>query len=430
MVAPGAGMQYATPANYYGAPMDSGAMGGEVMSDGSCSCSDCQASMSDCGGCGDCDACGYEPNVLFGGSGGGWFHGDGRGYHVGAGIGSLLAFLLPYGEGGCCAPHWFDLHAEAVFLKRDNSDEPFWEFSRLGPQGPAVITSDDLAFDTYEPSMRITGTYQTGPGSNLEFTYFGLNDYSESQSAISEEDQLYAVFDNFSLDDEGNPDPESEIEQLHQAEFQKVKLDSDFDSLELNFRRRWTSSSCLVQGSWLVGVRYIDLSDTLQFDSLALRDTEPPAGEDDSGGAARYLLKTRNFMTGGQLGGDVWVCLLPGLRLGFDGKAGIFGNNAKVDTTFTGFDPFDPSGEGFIGFIDPERLDNDKVTFMGEAALLLTYQVNARLALRGGYQVVYFDGVATALSNFNPTVTDREPFMDDGASLTYDGFNAGFEWMW
>jgi hypothetical protein len=206
-----------------------------------------------------------------------------------------------------------------------------------------------------------------------------------------------------------------------------VDLSSDFDSIELNYRRRWTTSSCLVQGSWLVGVRYIDLSDTLRFYSEASREG-PDAfpGEDDTGGTAEYLLKTRNFMTGAQLGGDAWVCLLPGLRLGFDGKAGIFGNNCKSDMTFDGYDIYDV----YQGVLPPEHLDNDKVSFMGEGALLLTYQVNARFAIRGGYQIVYFDGVATGLGNFNPDITGREARLDDGSSLTYDGYNIGLEWMW
>jgi hypothetical protein len=349
------------------------------------------------------------------------------GYHqgpLGSHLASVLAALAPYSETGCCAPHWFDVHAEAVFLRRDD-DAAFRELVRLGPLGPALITTDDLSLDTLDPSLRITGTWQTGPGSNLEFTYFGLNESSEKVEVRSADDLLFAAFDNFSVDASGVPVPEAEIEQFHRAEYQRVKLDSDFDSLELNYRRRWMGPTCLVQGSWLLGVRYFELKDRLTFYSFADRDIDLPPGE-ESGGDALYNLRTRNYMTGAQLGGDMWVCLLPGLRVGLDGKAGIYGNNVKVNTTLDGHDPYD----NFVSFIEPEALGNDKVSLIGELSLLLTYQLTHNLTFRGGYQMLWVEGVATALDNFNSDITQRVPTMSDGDSLFYDGFTVGGEWMW
>ncbi len=337
---------------------------------------------------------------------------------LGRHLAGLLAMLAPYSETTCCAPHWFDVHAEAVFLRRDD-DAAFQEFSRLGPVGPAVITSNDLALDSLDPSLRITGVWQTGPGSNLEFTYFGLNDSSEQAEVTSPTDQLYAAFENFGLD--------GEIEQLHQAEYQRVSLDSKFNSLELNYRRRWMGPTCLTQGSWLVGVRHFQLEDRLQFYSYADRDQELPPGE-ESGGDALYDLKTRNYMTGAQVGGDAWLCLLPGLRLGLDGKAGIYGNNVKINTTMDGHDPYD----NYIAFITPEALGNDVVSFIGELQFLMTYQVSHNFTVRGGYQMMFVEGVAIAMENFNPTlaVNERIPLVVDDGSLFYDGFTIGAEYMW
>lgn len=372
-------------------------------------------SVSDAEGCegGDCE--GTSEYLL---------HDGYRRGPLGSHLASVLSVLAPYSETGCCAPHWFDVHAEAVFLRRDD-DAAFREFVRLGPLGDPLITSNDLSFDTLDPSLRITGTWQTGPGSNLEFTYFGLNESSEKKEVRSADDLLYAAFDNFSLDNNGVPVPDSEIEQFHRAEYQRVKLDSDFDSLELNYRRRWMGPTCLVQGSWLLGVRYFELQDRLRFFSFADRDSVLPPGE-DSGGDGLYDLRTRNFMTGAQLGGDMWLCLLPGLRLGLDGKGGIYGNNVKVNTTIDGHDPYD----NYIAFISPEALGNDKVSFIGELSLLLTYQLTHSITFRGGYQMVWVEGVATALDNFNPDITQRIPTMADGGSLFYDGFTVGGEWMW
>ncbi len=57
----------------------------------------------------------------------------GRHGHGGGHLASLLSWLAPYSEAGCCAPHWFDVHAEAVFLRRDD-DAPYLG---LHPAGPA-----------------------------------------------------------------------------------------------------------------------------------------------------------------------------------------------------------------------------------------------------------------------------------------------------
>ncbi len=388
---------------------------------------------------GESDASAGSAEVTDGGGSEYLFEGGSGSQGFGSGCGSgcgplagMLSWLAPYSETGCCAPHWFDVHAEAVFLRRDD-DAPFREFTRVTAVGDAVIASDNLEFDTLDPSLRITGVYQTGPGSNLEFTYFGLNESSEEASAYSADDALYAAFDNFSINEFGVPVPDAEIEQLHQAEYQRVNLDSDFDSLELNFRRRWMGPTCLVQGSWVIGVRYFDLQDQLRFYSYANRDLDDPiaAGQEETGGEAWYNLKTRNYMTGAQLGGDVWMCLLPGLRVGLDGKMGIYGNNVKVDTFMEGVDPYDPDPDNrYRVFIGPEKLGNDKVSFIGELQLLLTYQISHNFTLRGGYQMLFVEGVASAMDNFNPTITERVPSMVDGGSLFYDGFTAGAEWMW
>ena len=73
---------------------------------------------------------------------------------------------------------------------------------------------------------------------------------------------------------------------------------------------------------------------------------------------------------------------------------------------------------------------NDKVSFIGELEFLMTYQVSHNFTVRGGYQMLFVEGVAIAMENFNPDVTARVPRMSDGGSLFYNGFTIGAEWMW
>jgi hypothetical protein len=325
--------------------------------------------------------------------------------------------VTPYNESGCCGPHWFDVHAEVVFLRRD-SQAPFWVYSKIitDPFDPGIpaLTSADVQFDEFEPSFRITGTTQTGPGSNLEFTYLGLNDYSQTAQVADEAGNLFAVFDNF------GQFPSEPLEGFHEADFQEIKLDTSFFSLELNYRRRWVGPTCLLQGSWLIGIRYFQLQDRLRFFSTDVDEDEPTLMVD-----AVYTAKTRNYMTGFQLGGDIWACVLPGLHVGLDLKAGLYGNNLKVDNNAESVDMDDRTP-----FFAPETLGKDKVSFVGEVGAIITYQLSHQFTLRGGYQMVFVEGVATAEDNFNPEITERVPFINDGDSLFYDGFTAGLECMW
>jgi hypothetical protein len=337
-------------------------------------------------------------------------------HRLGPGVGSLLAWLAPYGEGGCCAPHWFDIHAEAVFLALDNGGRSV-VFSRLeGPAGAAQITSADLGFDE-ELGMRISGAYQTGPGSNLEFTYLGLLDHISTARADSADNNLFSVFSNFGA--------LPNLQFFDNAFLQQVQHRSRLDSFELNYRRRWIGPTCTLQGSWLAGVRYAQVQEQIRWFSQGV----PVGGTAANPGTGRYDLDVGNYMTGFQLGGDAWICILPGLNVGFDGKAGIYGNNTSQRSRMSSFDP----GTGFQGIVD-ERVSGGQFSFLGEAALLATYRVNHQFTIRGGYQMLFIEGVATAMDNFNPsnpTVNPpRTPFLSDGADRFYHGFTLGAEWMW
>jgi len=248
-------------------------------------------------------------------------------------------------------------------------------------------------------------------------------DFGESSSVAGNED-LLSVFSDFT-----NQDPQGEgLEQFDLANFQQVRLSNDFDSLELNFRRRWIGPTCTVQGSWLVGVRYVRVKERIRWLSYAERDTTGD-GLADTGGTGHYELDAANYMPGAQLGGDMWVCLIPGLSVGIDGKCGLLGNNASQRTLIHSFDLVD----NFQGILPLEKVTNDKVTLIGELSLVLTYRLNHNFTLRGGYEVVVLDGVATALENFNPDVpqlTTRTPYLADGGRMFYDGYSFGVEWMW
>jgi hypothetical protein len=387
----GAGFSFVSPASYAGG--DGMYSQGPMVMDGSGSC--------------DCDECAGTGSGLR------------RGHRLGQGIRSILALLAPYGEGRLLCPALVR-HPRGSRVSESGQWWAICEFSR-DTSGISRITSNDLGLSD-EPGMRITGAYQTGPGSNLEFTYLGLFDYSTTARATGNEDLLSAFSDFTDLA------PPNGLEQFDLANLHQVTHSHNFDSLELNYRRRWLGPTCAIQGSWLVGIRYARVQEKLRWLSVAERDSN---GDGIAGYRWRRILQPgrNNYMTGAQLGGDTWFCLLPGLNFGIDGKLGIYGNNVSQRTSIYSIDFEDE----FIGILPEEKVSNDKVTFIGELNLLVTYRLNHKFTLRGGYNMVFIDGVATAMNNFNPDIpqlTTRTPFLSDGASLFYDGFSIGAEYMW
>ena len=93
-------------------------------------------------------------------------------------------------------------------------------------------------------------------------------------------------------------------------------------------------------------------------------------------------------------------------------KAGIYGN--YTDSLF------DSSSTGVLG---------DKTThaaFVGEVGLMGIVQVTGCMSVRGGYQVMWLDGVAIASDQFqslNPV--NPKPYV--GGTLLYHGAYAGVE---
>jgi hypothetical protein len=150
----------------------------------------------------------------------------------------------------------------------------------------------------------------------------------------------------------------------------------------------------------------------------------------DTNGIADFDVNTNNSLTGFQMGGDLWFCVIPGLRIGGEAKAGIFGNHASQGSTITATSlvlPFE------------EQVKVNDVAFVGNLDLLMLYRLNYNWTLKVGYQFLFVDGVALASENFNPTppaifsgggTLIRRPTINDNGNALYHGLMLGAEFMW
>ncbi|MFI4874002.1 MAG: hypothetical protein ACIALR_01605, partial [Blastopirellula sp. JB062] len=215
-------------------------------------------------------------------------------------------------------------------------------------------------------------------------------------------------------------DPFGGYTESDQANFASLSLSNRFDSIELNLKRGWTGAGCWFQGSWWGGFRYFRLSEESNY--VTQTNT----------GSMNYAVETDNDMYGAQIGGDLTSRLTTRLSLTGFIEAGLFGNRGVQDTTIL----LNNAGGSATVF---ETADAHRASFVTEGGFHGNFRVTPNMAVKLGYQVVYVNGVALAIDNYNFTtgagtapsaLASRGVLVDDNGSALYHGATAGLELVW
>ncbi|MCC9604605.1 hypothetical protein LOC68_27190 [Blastopirellula sp. JC732] len=357
-------------------------------------CATCRGSGCGCCGNGCQGCCG-----LFGG---GQYCGFSRG------IGNAWD-LSEYG--GRCAPRYFDFSAEATLFKLEGN-VPSRAFASSGVLGPTVLDSNQLGFET-EGGIRMTGNWICFAGSTLEVSYMGVGNWG-SGAFVTGAGDLYSPLSNF------GSDPLGGYAESDQSDFVGLSLNNRFDSIEINLKRGWTGAGCWFQGSWWGGFRYFRLSERSNY--VAIGAT----------GAMDYSVDTDNDMYGVQLGGDLTTRLTTRLSLTGFLECGLYGNRGVQHSTILLND-----GGTVAGVF--EEASANRASMVTEGGFHGNFKLTPHATLKLGYQVVYVDGVALSIDNYNFTtalgtgpaaLVGRSISIDDNGSALYHGATAGLECVW
>lgn len=325
-------------------------------------------------------------------------------------IGGFGAGGVGYGTGGGwdqCGPHYYDFSADFLYWRRDRAAEPPIPFMSQGVGGPVVLSTGDLDMD-YEPGFRVTGRLDLGPLAFVEASYFGTFFWEESAQAMGTGD-LFSVFSDF-----GTGVTFDEVDGVDNA---RIELESELHSSEITWRRYWIGWHPAVTGTWLMGARWVRLTEDFAFQTSMQQD---PATFMD------YRVATENDLVGFQTGGDIAVCLRQGLRLVGTGKVGIYNNRAKQTTRVE------------ATTVPPNFVENAKsntAAFVGEGGVGLVADILPSFSVRAGYEVLYLNSVALGANNFNAVPPfegggPRLPFVEDEGRALYHGFYGGLEYVW
>jgi hypothetical protein len=308
-----------------------------------------------------------------------------------------------------CGPHYFDFAVQGVALTSEDAFEDVLPFGSIGIGG-ATILDPDATFDDYEAGWQIAARYDLGPLSVLEATYMGLYDIGFNEQVFSTDVSpgganfnLNSVFSDFAQA-LGAP-----IAGLDQGSIYTLDYQSDLQSTEFSYRRYWVGYNPRISGTYLAGFRYVRQTEDLNFDAVALL------------GNSNIEWNAENDLVGGQFGGDAWICLRQGLRLGTEAKAGVYNNRFKYRHATSIPDP-DIDNVDF-------STDGNQVAFVGETTVDLVADILPSVSIRGGYRVLYLNSLVTVGNNIDPLDATSTALNTQADSL-YHGFHGGIEYIW
>ncbi|MBX3414498.1 MAG: BBP7 family outer membrane beta-barrel protein [Pirellulales bacterium] len=372
---------------------------------------------------------------------------------------------------GCPSP-WFAT-AEAIFTQRQRSRNRIVSRDRADPiqvisggqiitvaNATAVMGTKSVGSFDFEPGFRFTlgrylGRDMLNRDHTLEFTYFGLLDWSGSARVHNQGGQLIALRGNDTIPaavggslvtdfptsfPNGNPS----VGGFNFATTHYIEYGSHVNNFELNYRlRRALGRDSLVgqsDGSWhrqltpghtpsiFGGVRYFELDERFYFFSEALYIPPPPPLNQpvrvQSPQGGEYTIHTRNRLIGAQLGGDLidehvrW-------NWGARGKVGLYANFAEQDSVvwIQAQEAMFTTGNQASGGSD------QRLAFIGELGFVANYRWTPNLSFRAAWDMMWVSRLALAPEQLNFTFPQTDSIVTTGG-LFFNTFSVGADFSW
>lgn len=292
----------------------------------------------------------------------------------------------------CCGPLW-TVYADAIFLHRSTPRNAALITDSFAPGGNELLNAADFKFDT-EAGFRLGLVRHNvlDTGWDLEAIYFGIDGWRATTGVVNSPAGAVAQF----VSPLGNTAYASDVWASYRSELHNV---------EVNGRKQvrdWLSI--------LGGFRYLELNEN----GLSLfQDIGPGLNlVNVSTGATNHLM-------GFQLGADSRILSRGRLELDCVLKAGIYNNKAKNRA----FISQSASPTTFAS-----TASDNHTAFVGEIGLTGLYQLDRGWAIRGGYQLLWIEGVALASDQIavsDPGVGTAT--VDTSGSPFYHGAFVGLE---
>ncbi|CAN0267974.1 unnamed protein product, partial [Hapterophycus canaliculatus] len=107
---------------------------------------------------------------------------------IGSNLSMLSECLSPYAEAGKCSQRWFDFSAEYMALSSNLSQPGAGVVTTRGIAGVPVLSVGDADSSGLASGVRLSAAMILGVGGNIEATYMGGHEWSDSATATGAED--------------------------------------------------------------------------------------------------------------------------------------------------------------------------------------------------------------------------------------------------
>jgi hypothetical protein len=334
-------------------------------------------------------------------------------------------------------PAWY-FSVEGIGLKRDASDDQTFQafVDRTWTEDGGVWTATDtvtpvlgtqnLQFGFQGGGRALVGR-TLGACSAVEVSYFQVTDWNEMASVrdatefVAEVDgagnpvttfpaSLFSPFSNF-----GNPP----IEGLDYNNLAYITYSSSLDNIEWNLRRWILNCPNQLQASVLVGGRYMNIGESFSYYTESAVPAVPTTNA--------VSTNTDNSMLGVQLGAMFEFYVDPGWWIDCEIKGAYFNNNASQTTVYENVGS--PVYEGtHLG-----SREEDVSSWALDLRLNATFLITPRLAVCGGYQAIWFQGLALASENMSrdaDVLLFGPAGLDHQSQIVYHGPHLGLTWTW
>ncbi len=295
----------------------------------------------------------------------------------------------------CCELPAFIAHVDAVYLQRERpSSVPIFN----DPQGATLLDASNFSFD-YRPGIDAGLIRNVGCDWSVELRYFWLDDSRADASFAFPTGVNFVQTNPVSFFDGGSAGGTGTCREQSELQFGELNLRRHFGCVDL-----------------LGGFRCVAFDDRL---SGLYTFTGLPGVETQSWTA-------KNTLYGGQIGADaaLWEGSR-GLQIHASGSAGVYDN--QVQTRF--LTDFIAGNSAWANAAD------NHVALVGEIGITATYPITCHVALRGGYRMLWLDGVAVAGKQVPATGNINYPgvktsYVDAASTVFYQGFSGGLEITW
>jgi hypothetical protein len=294
------------------------------------------------------------------------------------------------GYSECCDPQW-TVTADALFLRPSATTGQQLLFDPL--QGTTLFNSSDMAFPC-DVGPRLSLMRHGRSGWDFELNFFDIVGPKASAEFSALPNDMGSVI----------------VDNTIPLPVKEVGFDERFRlySSELNLRRpvnEWLTT--------LVGFRWVEF-----YDSYSVQGVESVASMHFS-----QSINTHNHMYGFQIGEDAILFERTGrLRINGIAKIGVFHNAADQNSNLN-----DPASFPELSVV----ANGSHTAFLCELGLIGSYSLSQHVALRGGYQVMWIEGVALAPGQIPVTnlIAGTADIATSGG-LFYHGATAGLEVTW